>query len=83
MFKCVKSFLSLESLCTSEFGHVFRGKSCEISIKLCCFMYHQQVNEMFLNGCCRKNKLWKERNLELAIANKLSAMFHQFAKSVQ
>lgn len=50
---------------------------------MCCLMYHQQVNEMFLNDCYSKNKLWKERNSELCIANKLTLMFHQLAKSVQ
>lgn len=54
-----------------------------ISIKLCSLVYHQQVHEMVLNDWYSKNTLWKERNSELYIANKLTLMFHQLTKSVQ
>lgn len=43
-----------------------------ISIKLCCLMDNQQVNEMYLNDWYGKNKLWKKRNSEVCIENKLT-----------
>lgn len=54
-----------------------------ISVKLCCLMDYQQVNEMHLNDWCGKSNFCKERNSELCIANKLTLMFHQLAKPVQ
>lgn len=59
-----------------------KGKAV-ISIKLCCLMYHQQVNEMVSNDWCNKNKLLKETNSEFCIANKITQVFHQLSKSVQ
>lgn len=39
-----------------------------ISMKLCCLMIYQQVNEMNLNKCGKSN-LCKEGNSELCITN--------------